>query len=688
MSRIFISHSSENNAEAIAVQKWLVANGWDDLFLDLDPERGIKAGERWQEALKQAASRCEVVLFLVSPAWAASKWCVGEFLLAKHMNKRIMGVIVDPVPLNELPPELTAEWQLVNLTKGQRDKVTPVVVPPDDASVDVSFSSSGLELLKIGLQLAGLDARFFAWPPEDDPDRPPYRGLSPLEAGDAGIFYGRDGSIVTGIDMLRGLVEAAAPRVMVILGASGAGKSSFMRAGLLPRLAREDRLFRPLPVIRPKKSVLTGPSGLITCLESALQSAGHPVSYGAIQDVVNHGANAIRPMLQKLAQSSGGETDAPTLILPVDQGEELFHADGADEAKSFLEILRDLTVTDNPALAVIFTIRSDNFEALQSAPELEGIDEVLFNLPPIPRGSYAEVITGPALRLQGTDRNLLIEETLVEAILRDIEAGGARDALPLLAFTLERLYKEYGGDGDLKLSEYEKFGGVRGSVEAAVERALEAADNDRAVPADGKARLALLRRGLIPWLAGIDPETGEPRRRVAPISDIPQEARPLIDHLVEKRLLTTDVAKDKYGKTGEVTVEPAHEALLRQWGRLEGWLEQDKGDLTVLDGVKRAALDWEANKRDAAWLIHNEGGRLETAERVAAREDFAGHLKPSENRLSRRGAGCGRRTKGQGAGTGGTRATQSPNDYVRFDCRVCHFYRARSGCRLAMVRGR
>jgi hypothetical protein len=64
MARIFLSHSSVNNAEAVALRTWLAAEGWDDVFLDLDPDRGIVAGERWERALNEAASRCEAVLFL------------------------------------------------------------------------------------------------------------------------------------------------------------------------------------------------------------------------------------------------------------------------------------------------------------------------------------------------------------------------------------------------------------------------------------------------------------------------------------------------------------------------------------------------------------------------------------------------------------------------------------------------
>ena len=66
MARIFISHSSANNAEAIALRDWLESEGWDDVFLNLDPERGIVAGERWERALNEAANRCEAVLFLAA----------------------------------------------------------------------------------------------------------------------------------------------------------------------------------------------------------------------------------------------------------------------------------------------------------------------------------------------------------------------------------------------------------------------------------------------------------------------------------------------------------------------------------------------------------------------------------------------------------------------------------------------
>ena len=632
MSLIFVSHSSDNNAQAVALASWLEHEGWNDIFLDLDPERGIKAGERWEDALRDAADRCEAVLFLVSRAWLSSEWCRDEFRLARHLRKRLFGILIEDIPTSDLPSALTREWQVVRIAPTGETKTYSVTPPRSSAPVEVSFSTDGLHRLKLGLISAGLDARYFAWPPPDDPSRPPYRGLRPLEAEDAGIFFGRDGPIAEALGRLRDLRSDVPPRLLVILGASGAGKSSFLRAGLFPRLARDDTNFLPLPIVRPERAVITGESGLLASLEGAFASATIVISRADLRAAIQGGAEKLKPLLQQLADKAppislgdNGKLNPPCLIVSIDQGEELFLAEGKEEAQPFLVLLCDLLSADAPAVIALFTIRSDNYEKLQLAPELEGVRQDTLSLPPMPRGSYAEIIKVPAARLAGTPRALDIEDSLVNALLTDIEAGAAKDALPLLAFTLERLYGEYHAGGTLKLSYYEALGRVKGSIDAAVERALQAADADPAIPRDRAARLALLRRGLIPWLAGIDPDTGAPRRRIARLSEIPAEARPLIQHLVEQRLLATDVNKD----TGEATIEPAHEALLRQWGLLEGWLTEDAGLLAVLEGVKRASRDWAANNHARAWLSH-QTDRLAAAERLSARPDLAANLEPTD----------------------------------------------------------
>ena len=395
---------------------------------------------------------------------------------------------------------------------------------------------------------------------------------------------------------------------------------------------RDDRNFLPLPAIRPERAAISGETGLLSALEAAFAAAKIPIARADLRAVIQAGAVKLKPLLQALADKAtpaaadaGVKPKPPTLVLSIDQGEELFLAEAQNEAKPFLSLLRDLLKDDAPAIVAVFTIRSDNYEALQVAQQLDGVRQEAFSLTPMPKGSYADVIRGPARRLDGTPRALAIEDALVDALLADIEAGGAKDSLPLLAFTLERLYGEYHSGGSLKFAHYEALGRVKGSIEAAVERALQAADADPAVPRDRAARLALLRRGLVPWLAGIDPDTGAPRRRVARLSEIPAEARPLIQHLVEQRLLATDVNKD----TGEAIIEPAHEALLRQWGLLDGWLTEDAALLAVLEGVKRASRDWAANNRSRAWLAH-QTDRLSAAERLSARPDLAASLEPTD----------------------------------------------------------
>ena len=389
MSRIFLSHSSKDNVAAIGLSDWLRAEGWDDVFLDLDPQRGIAGGERWERALHAAVLRCEAVIFLITPAWLASDWCLREFRLARGMNKPLFPVIADPaLAIADLPAEIAGTWQVPDLTGGRDLHPFRVSLPDSHDKAHIAFSRVELARLKQGLDKAGLDPRFFAWPPPHDPDRAPYRGLRPLEKDDAGILFGREAPIVEATDRLRGMARGAAPRLLVILGASGAGKSSFLRAGLLPRIARDDRHFAPLPPIRPERAALTGDNGLLGALVAAFPTR----TRAELRTAVQAGAAGVRPLLADLA------TDGAVVVLAIDQAEELFLADGAQESAALLEIVRDITATDDPAVIVLFAIRSDSYDRLEHAAALEGLPQSTLPLLPMPRGAYKDVIEGPARR--------------------------------------------------------------------------------------------------------------------------------------------------------------------------------------------------------------------------------------------------------------------------------------------------
>ena len=258
---------------------------------------------------------------------------------------------------------------------------------------------------------------------------------------------------------------------------------------------------------------------------------------------------------------------------------------------------------------------------------------------PMPRGGYAEVVKGPARRVEEAGGKLKIEPALTERLLADIDSGTG-DALPLLAFTLEQLYRLYRQSGELLLKNYEDSGGLKGAIAEAVKRALDKADADPRIPRESEKRLALLREGFIPWLVSVDPDSKTVRRNIARRADIPSESEPLIDLLVDERLLSASVRQTRDPTSGEDisegTIEPTHEALLRQWDLLDGWLKEDFALLTTLEGVKRAARDWDANKRGESWLIH-QGQRLAEARALYARQDVAAKLDATDRAYL---AGC------------------------------------------------
>ncbi len=228
----------------------------------------------------------------------------------------------------------------------------------------------------------------------------------------------------------------------------------------------------------------------------------------------------------------------------------------------------------------------------------------------MPPAGYTEVITGPARRATAAGRRLSVEPALVERLLAETAEGA--DALPLLALTLERLYRDFGDDGDLTVAEYEAMGGMAQVVQTEVDNLL-AAD-----PEQRQAQLDTLHDAFIPWLATINPDNDQPMRRLARWDDLPAASHPLIQAMVEKRLLVKDT------RDGQVVVEVALESLLRQWDELAGWLREERQDLKDADSLERAAADWRASGRDESWLL--EGIRLARAETLAAKPGFRDRL--------------------------------------------------------------
>jgi len=619
VSRVFLSHSSRDSRQAVAVKAWLIEQEpglAEEIFLDLDPHTGIRPGERWRQALQQANTRCEAVICLLSKHWEASRECQTEFRYAENLGKTIVCARLEPVP----DTNITSEWQRCDLFP---DHGPTTDVDIADGAAPVVLDTVGLQRLLDALRALGIGAEHFAWPPPGDPDRAPYRGWAPLEDVDAAVFFGRDAQILRGLDVLHGMRSTGVESLFVVLGPSGAGKSSFLRAGLLPRLRRDDRRFLPMNIVRPERAVLTGELGLAHAIHELRADLGlpHPMA-GQIKKACHpEQVDNLRGWLEEARQIArarqlnvAADQPAPTLVLPVDQAEELFNADAGPEAPRFLEMLASLVqheVGVTPALIVAVTIRADRYEPLQTAPELAGMHHLVFaELKPMLPAGYAEVITGPARRATQAGRRLSIEPALVDRLLAETAEGA--DALPLLALTLERLYHDFGDDGDLTVAEYESMGGMAQMVQTEVDNLLAADAEQR------QAQLETLHDAFIPWLATINPDNDQPMRRLAGWDDLPAASHSLIQQMVDKRLLVKDT------RDGQMVVEVALESLLRQWDQLAGWLASQRHNLKTADDLHRIAAAWRSSGHDPAWLL--TGTRLADAETLADTTEFQQRL--------------------------------------------------------------
>ncbi|HEV3240284.1 MAG TPA: PQQ-binding-like beta-propeller repeat protein [Casimicrobiaceae bacterium] len=646
MSRLFISHSSRNDDWAIALRDWLMRNGWsaeNDVFLDLDPERGIVAGERWARALEEAATRCEAVLYLVSEAWLASKWCWDEYQLAKELNKKLFALLIDDVPLARLPSGLTAQWQVVRLN-GEPSERFLTVHPRTQQPSPVHIARNGLTSLKRGLEKAGIGAETFDLQPDANEPfgwRATYRGLEALEAEDAAVFFGRNADIVRGIDALRGLAAHKPPRLLVILGASGSGKSSFLRAGLWPRLARDDDQWLPLKAIRGSRGgAIEGGEGLLAALEDVHARFALRTTRATLREVIATPAQFVALLRAlRMAAARRALLDQPLFPLPVlclDQGEELFGADAGPESATLLTLARAAIDADEALLLV--TIRSDAYGLMQGASALVGVDQVALPLGPVPQGEIGRIIREPTevLRRKAGPQAPAFDAAVVEQLQKEVV--GEADALPLLAFVLQRLMREYAGQTVIGIKDLQQTGGIA----AAVERAAEAALADAGYGQDRVAQREVLRRLFIPRLARIDRESRVPRRRVAYQRDLPTDLTPLVRTLTDRRLLVTRLAQPAgRDEVGAATLEVAHEAMLRRWPTLADLLAEDRDALLMLDGVLAAANDWSkadvGHKQD--FLAHR-GSRLADTQALAMRgPDWAQEIAPAHAYL----AACGER---------------------------------------------
>src|SRR5215213_4102950 len=391
MASLFVSHSSHDRDEAERVAKRLQVEGFAALFLDFDPAHGVPAGRGWQRELYAQLRKSDGVIFLASTASVASPWCISEVGMARSLSKPVFPLRLDPGVRLGLIEDL--QW------------------------IDLSDGENAFARLWAGLRLSGLDpADSFGW----DPTRSPYPGLESFSGDDAAVFFGRDHEVDRLLELLQPTLQRGAGRFVAVVGPSGSGKSSLLRAGLLPRLGRLQRRWIVLPPLRPGQHPT---SNLALSLVHAFGRYGSTRSPAEMAALLDRGGELVELAVELAELGANGDGERSVLVV-IDQAEELLTRSGAREQQAFLGLLDEAMGDDSP-LCVVATMRS---EFLSTAPERAGLAEVVDDplvVEPLSRGRLPEVIQRPAQRA-----GLEFAPGLVERMVDETTGG---DALPLLA---------------------------------------------------------------------------------------------------------------------------------------------------------------------------------------------------------------------------------------------------------------
>src|SRR5215831_8365529 len=495
----------------------------------------------------------------------------------------------------------------------------------------------------------------------------PFRGLNFFDFEHAPIFHGRTKAIGEVLEALEVQVRAERPFVLVV-GASGSGKSSLVRAGVLPLLTRPETiegvgLWR-WSITRPGAGGSGGDcfDALAAALlePSALPALADPESPNAVRDLggelrehsdsvalrvrdaLDHGAREWKIQRchsleekERQLRSSGRSDEADVarrqrerselpkarLALVVDQLEELFTGGfSLGVRQKYISALADLVRSGR--VFVLATLRSDFYASYQEFPDLIELTEPGGNFdlrPPTP----SEI--GNMIRLPAEAAGLHFEQDLeagqrLDQALRDT-ASATPESLPLLEHVLSLLYDQQSarGDGLLRWLDYRELGELKGALARHAEAVFStlSVNEQRAFP--------LVMRHLVTLGQG---EEEVPNRRTVPYRDFLASgetdqdqkagARGFVDLFVEKRLLVADTDSQ-----GEVTVSVAHEALLREWQRTKEWLKENREFLRMRDRLDSSLKLWLSRGKQRDDLL---GPGLPLAEGDKLVKDFGPSL--------------------------------------------------------------
>ncbi len=567
--RVFVSYSRRDQNIALRIVSDL-----NDVGLRVWFDRSkIRGGEEWWRSIEQGLSYADFVVFCLSPDALLSDVARREISTARRLQKLIVPVMV-------------VECMSV-LNQAAHDH-------PDISWLPQIHILDMTETVRYGDSFHDLIAALPGYNPPDqyypvDPAHipSPYRGLEAFREIDFHYFAGRETEIHT-------LIERVQKKpLLAVMGASGSGKSSLVRAGLIPAMRQQEGAFGGWEFL-----TFTPGADPLASLSERLQLRIDLPGI-TIRQALETDPQGLERLVRDILV---GKPDTARLVLVIDQAEELFTQAVPAVRDTFIAQVHTALTVANRRLNVILTMRSDFFDRLSIYPQIARlVEDNLFIVTDMTSENLRRSIEVPARKVA-----LQFAEGLIEQLLEDVRTQPG--SLPLLQYALKELYERR--QGQLLTNEaFRQIGGVSGAL---------------ATRADGifngmtPAEQEVMRRLLLKLIA-VTPERVNRRPVLRTEIMLGGVEDRVVDQVIaaltgeSARLLVTrsPILNSDKSDDAQVVIEISHEALITRWQRFARWVDQNRETLLRGETVHRAAEDWDANARRPEYLL--SGTRLATA---------------------------------------------------------------------------
>lgn len=515
------------------------------------------------------------------------------------------------------------EWmaRLAQDPTGEHDLLIPVRVRPCEPEgllaqvIYVDFVGSGEAAArdKLLTRIKGIRPKPHEpplWPPRAAnhkvvTERPvfphPYPGLAPFSTNQAPFFFGRKRETEK---LVRWLKEDPDCRFLAVVGASGTGKSSLLYAGLIPRLHAGDVIDGSETwCVKSFKPGSLGANPFLALAAYGLESL-LPQYNGKANELAGELANSPTSITGFVDQALAGVSSSAKLVWFIDQFEELFTQAKEEYRGGFVDLLA--IAVCHPRVRVLATLREDFQSHALNYPKLAALLQT--GTGSFPLGRPSKDALRDMIRCPAEVAGVAVDEKLVEAIIQD--AGDDLGVLPLIAFILERLWLSVDKNvlqPCMTLKAYTHIGQLQGVIANYTKPLLEDLRQQEGADLDDKLRV------IFAALVTVD-DSGQVIRKRIPRSPALDGVSPLIDKLIEGRLLLAQCGKDN-----RETVEIVQEKIIYTWPPLNNWINENIKDIVLWRLLTTAADRW----RSASWRHKNaylwRGYRLKEAKQLVKR---------------------------------------------------------------------